>query len=134
MRRYLTIVIFILIALLTYGCANPAANKPKATVANAEPEKDSTKPAGAERLVISPENSKVEFVAAKVTRSHNGSFKQFTGAIDLVKNSVEDSRVTIDIEAGSVVTDEDAPYQASEDARLLRRGQVSESDFHLDED
>jgi polyisoprenoid-binding protein YceI len=107
MRRYLTIVIFILIALLTYGCANPAANKPKATVANAQPEKDSTKPAAAERLVISPENSKVEFVAAKVTRSHNGSFKQFAGAIDLVKNSVEGSRVSIDIEAGSVVTDED---------------------------
>lgn len=107
MQRYLTIVIVILSALLTYGCANPAANKPKATVANAEPERDSTKPAVAERLVISPENSKVEFVAAKVTRSHNGSFKQFTGAIDLVKNSVADSRVLIDIEAGSVVTDED---------------------------
>lgn len=107
MRRYLTIVIFVLIALLTFGCANPAANKPKATVANAEPEKDTTKPAAAERLVISPENSKVEFVAAKVTRSHNGSFKQFSGAIDLVNNSVESSRVAIEIETGSVVTDED---------------------------
>lgn len=107
MKRNVTIVILLLMALLTFGCANPAANKPKATVANAEPEKDSTKPAAAERLVISPENSKVEFVAAKVTRSHNGSFKQFTGAIDLIKNSVEDSRVTIEIEAGSVTTDED---------------------------
>ena len=107
MRRYLTIVLLILIALLTYGCANPAANKPKATVRNAEPEKGS-KPADGEVLTISPENSKVEFVAAKVTRSHNGSFKQFTGAINLVKNSVEDSRVTIEIEAASVVTDEDA--------------------------
>jgi polyisoprenoid-binding protein YceI len=107
MRHYLTTVILLLMALLTFGCANPAANKPKATVANAQPEQDSTKPAAAERLVISPENSKVEFVAAKVTRSHNGSFKQFAGAIDLVKNSVEGSRVSIDIEAGSVVTDED---------------------------
>ena len=108
MRRYPTMVIAIFIALLTYGCADPAANKPKATVANAAPEKDSTKPAAAEKLVISPENSKVEFVAAKVTRSHNGSFKQFTGAIDLVPNSLPDSRVTIDIQADSVVTDEDA--------------------------
>lgn len=108
MRRYLTIVIFILIALLTYGCANPAANKPKATVANAEPEKDSTKAADGEVLTISPENSKVEFVAAKVTRSHNGSFKQFTGAINLVNSAVEGSRVSIDIKTPSVVTDEDA--------------------------
>jgi polyisoprenoid-binding protein YceI len=108
MRHYLTVVILILIALLTFGCANPAANKPKATVANAAPESGSAKPAGAETLVISPENSKVEFVAAKVTRSHNGSFKQFAGTIDLVNNSVEGSRVTIDIETASVVTDEDA--------------------------
>ncbi len=108
MRNYLTITILILIALLTYSCANPAANKPKATIANAAPESRSTRPAGAETLVISPENSKVEFVAAKVTRSHNGSFKQFTGAIDLVKDNVEASRVTIDIQMNSVVTDEDA--------------------------
>jgi polyisoprenoid-binding protein YceI len=107
MRRYLTIGIVILIALLTYGCANPAANKPKATVANAEPEKTSTKPADGEVLTISAQNSKVEFVAAKVTRSHNGSFKQFGGAINLVGNSVQDSQVTIDIETASVVTDED---------------------------
>jgi polyisoprenoid-binding protein YceI len=107
MRRYLTTVIFILIALLTYGCANPAANKPKATVANAAPEKDSPKPAVAETLTISPENSKVEFVAAKVTRSHNGSFKQFTGVVNLVNSAVEGSRVTIDIETASVVTDEE---------------------------
>ena len=104
MRSYLTVVIVILIALLAYGCANPAANKPKATVANAAP--DSTKPADGEVLVISPENSKVEFVAAKVTRSHNASFKLFGGAINLVGSSVQDSRVTIDIDTASVVTDE----------------------------
>jgi|SRR5437773_1409129 len=106
MRSYLTIVI-ILFAALSYACANPAANKPKATVANAAPESGSAKPANAETLIISPENSKVEFIAAKVTRSHNGSFKQFTGAIDLVNNSVADSRVMIDIQMSSVVTDED---------------------------
>ena len=106
MRSYLTIVI-ILFAALSYACANPAANKPKATVANAAPESGSAKPANAETLIISPENSKVEFIAAKVTRSHNGSFKQFTGAIELVRNSVADSRVMIDIQMSSVVTDED---------------------------
>jgi polyisoprenoid-binding protein YceI len=106
MRHYLTLTIIAFASLLAYGCANPAANKPKATVANAAPESGSTKPAGAETLVISPENSKVEFVAAKVTRSHNGSFKQFTGAIDLVNNKVESSRVTIDIQTNSVLTDE----------------------------
>ena len=107
MRNYLAAALIVL-AALTYGCADPAANKTKATVTNAQSESNTSKPMGAERLVISPKNSKVEFVAAKVTRSHNGSFKQFAGTIDLVPNSIESSRVTIDIDTGSVVTDEDA--------------------------
>ena len=106
MRSYLTTLILMIIAALTYACANPAADKPKATVANSAPESNSAKPTGTEILVISPENSKVEFVAAKVTRSHQGSFKQFAGKIDLAPNSLPDSRVTIDIDTGSVVTDE----------------------------
>jgi len=106
MRNCLIALIIVLIALLTYGCANPAANKPKASVSDAAPESNSVKPANAETLLISPDNSNVEFVAAKVTRSHNGSFKQFAGAIDLVKNSVESSRVSIDIQTNSVLTDE----------------------------
>jgi polyisoprenoid-binding protein YceI len=107
MRGYLIVVLLIL-AALTYGCADPAANKTKATVGNAQTESNTSKPVGGEKLVISPENSKVEFVAAKVTRSHQGSFKQFAGAIDLIPNSIEASRVTIDLDTGSVVTDEDA--------------------------
>ncbi len=107
MRGYLTTVILILSALLTFGCANPAANKPKATVANAAPETIPTVLSGAETPhIISPENSKIEFVAAKVTRSHQGSFKQFAGTIDFVPKYWPDSRVTIDIDTGSIVTDE----------------------------
>ena len=94
------------VALLTFACADPAANKTKATVGNAAPESAATKPANAETLPITTENSKVEFVAAKVTRSHNGSFKKFSGTIDLVNNKPEGSRVSIDIEANSVETDE----------------------------
>ena len=108
MRSYLILLMVMILAALSFGCANPAANKPKATVGNAEPEKTATNIGATERLAITPENSKVEFVAAKVTRSHNGSFKRFAGTIDLVNSAVEGSRVTIDIEAGSIVTDEDA--------------------------
>src|ERR1043165_5449812 len=94
------------VALISVACADPAANKPKATVSDAAAETNSNKPAGAETLAISPDNSKVDFVAAKVTRSHNGSFKRFSGTIDLTNNKPEDSRVSIDIEANSVETDE----------------------------
>jgi polyisoprenoid-binding protein YceI len=98
----------IVVALIALGCANPAANKTQATVTEASQETNASKPAGAETLAISPDNSKVEFVGAKVTRSHNGSFKQFNGAIDLINSGIDQSRVTIDIDTASVVTDEDA--------------------------
>src|SRR5437016_13780402 len=107
MRHYLTAVLLTSFALLSYGCANPAANKPKASVGNAAPESNAAKPAGGETLAITPENSKVEFVAAKVTRSHNGSFKQFGGTIDLLNSDPAQSVVSITVDTASVVTDED---------------------------
>ena len=107
MRRYLLAVSLTSLALLIYGCANPAANKPKASIGNAAPESNTAKPGGGETLTITPENSKVEFVAAKVTRSHNGSFKQFSGTIDLLNSDPGQSIVSISIDTASVVTDED---------------------------
>ena len=107
MRSYLNLVILLIMAALSFSCANPAANKEKATVGAAQQESNSPKPAGTETLAISPENSKVEFVAAKVTRSHNGSFKQFAGQIELAPNNIPESRVAIDIETSSVVADDD---------------------------
>lgn len=108
MRKYFAVVMLVTAGLMAQGCAsNPADNKAKATVAEASPEAASTKPAGAETLPITPSNSKVEFVASKVTRTHNGSFKQFSGTIELASNAVEASRVTIDIDAASVMTDDD---------------------------
>src|SRR5205823_14099617 len=48
MARYLLIFTLSLIAILSFACANPAANKPKASVTNAAPETNAAKPAGAE--------------------------------------------------------------------------------------
>jgi polyisoprenoid-binding protein YceI len=106
MHRYIAMAALAGCATLTFACANPAANKTQANVSSATQE-STAKPAAAETLTITPENSKVEFVAAKVTRSHNGSFKKFSGTIDLVPNHLENSRVSIDIDTSSVVTDED---------------------------
>lgn len=89
--------------LLLAACADPAANKPKALVGNSAPENGRQ---GGETLTISPENSKLEFVASKVTRSHNGAFKQFSGTIDLLDSDPLKSVVSIMIDAASIVTDE----------------------------
>jgi len=91
------------VLLLIAACSDPAANKPKASVGTAAPENGKQ---GGEKLTITPENSKVEFVASKVTRSHNGSFKQFSGTIDLLNSDPAQSVVSISIDAGSITTDE----------------------------
>jgi polyisoprenoid-binding protein YceI len=106
MSRYLGTLSVFVFAASAFACANPATNKTQANVTSATQESNA-KPADAETLAITSENSKVEFVAAKITRSHNGSFKQFSGKIDLVPAHVENSRVSIDIDTASVVTDED---------------------------
>ena len=38
MRTYVSILLVSLFALLVFGCSDPAANKPKASVGNAAPE------------------------------------------------------------------------------------------------
>ena len=106
MRNYFA-VFTLAFAVSTAACANPADDKPHATVSEATQTPDATKTAGAETLAITPENSKIEFVGSKVTGSHNGSFKQFTGTIELAKEGVDKSRVTIDIDTNSIVTDTD---------------------------
>src|ERR1041385_6867704 len=102
----ITYLLILGVALISVACADPAANKPKASVSSAAPATNSSKPAGAETLAISPDNSKIDFVAAKVTRSHNGSFKRFTGTVDLLNSDPLQSVVSVAIETASVETDE----------------------------
>jgi polyisoprenoid-binding protein YceI len=106
MRKQLSSIVLSVVVLVTFACADPASDKPKATVGQAQPQSSAAKPAAVETLTISPENSKVEFAASKVTRSHQGSFKQFTGKIDLDPNNIPESRVTVDIDTASVETDD----------------------------
>jgi polyisoprenoid-binding protein YceI len=105
MRSYTLIAAVFLCALLTYACADPAANKTKATVGEATSEKTAPKQGG-ETLALSPANSNIDFVAAKVTRTHNGSFKLFTGSIDLLNSDPWQSVVSIVIETASIETDD----------------------------
>lgn len=104
MRKYFAIFMMTF-AVMTASCANPADNKPHATVSEATQTPDTAQTAGAETLAITPENSKIEFVGSKVTGSHTGGFKQFRGTIELAKEGVEKSRVTIDIDTDSIFTD-----------------------------
>jgi polyisoprenoid-binding protein YceI len=105
MRSWLSLIFLLMWAALA-ACSNPASDKPAAKVGEASPPASSPKSVATETLAITPENSKVEFTASKVTGSHNGSFKQFSGSVGLAADNVANSSVTVDIETASVVVDE----------------------------
>lgn len=106
---YLTMIFS---AVMLSACADPTANKPKATTtapSTASPTTSSQAPAAVKgtAIAITSENSKIEFTGSKVTGKHDGGFKKFTGTIDLVGDKAETSSVTIDIDMNSLFTDTD---------------------------
>ena len=99
-----SLVLFVLVVVSS--CADPASDKSKAVTREAAPVSAASPVVGAQKYLITPENSKIEFVGSKVTGSHNGSFERFSGSIDF-SGQIETSKVSISIETASVKTDAD---------------------------
>jgi len=102
-RSSLILKIFVALFLVS-SCANPASDKPAAVTNEAAPVTASSPAVQGERYVITPDSSEIKFIGSKVTGSHNGSFKKFTGTID-VSGQPETSRVSISIDTASLETD-----------------------------
>lgn len=105
------LIVSLLVVGLLVGCENPGAKVQSATV------EEPSEPAGAApeaaadvkdgpQLPITPENTKIEFVGAKVTRSHDGGFTKFAGTVD-VREPLEASIIKIEIETASLYSDEE---------------------------
>jgi polyisoprenoid-binding protein YceI len=104
MFRSSRVLTIFLPVLLVCACSNPASDKPRAVTNEAAPVAASSPVAQGQKYLITPENSKIEFIGSKVTGSHHGSFKKFSGEIDF-NGQPENSRVSIMIETNSVETD-----------------------------
>lgn len=105
MRSHLSIVV-VVAALGLAACDNePAAGKPRAEVASAAATQSAAPSAAAQKLPFSAKGSKVEFVGAKVTGKHDGSFGSFQGTVSLVEGSPQQSSVEVEVDMASVTTD-----------------------------
>jgi polyisoprenoid-binding protein YceI len=102
MRSSILLVVFLGLISLN-ACADPAADKSKAITGEAAQVASPAAQSG-QKYVITPQNSKIEFVGSKVTGSHNGSFGDFSGQIDHA-GTPEQSRVNISIKTESITTD-----------------------------
>lgn len=94
---------FASLALLT-GCANPADNKPAAEVTEAQ--EVAAPSAEAVAYTITPEST-LTFVGSKVTGSHDGGFKTFTGTISVPGEDLTQAQVAIEIDMNSTWSDND---------------------------
>ncbi len=103
MTRSTKTLTIVLPLLLIAACANPASDKPRAVTNEAAPV--ALAPAAGQKYLITPDNSKIEFVGSKVTGSHNGSFGKFSGTIDYA-GQPEKSRVSIMIDLDSLTADD----------------------------
>ena len=99
----LSLLLFFGVALGLQGCDNHAKDKSQASVS--APLAEGAQGAVTESCPIGPDNSKVEFVGAKISMKHNGSFGAFKGSIDLAGDKIESARVKVEIEMASVTTD-----------------------------
>ncbi len=97
----------VLAALTLASCKDPSKDTAKATVTEPARTAAAVEPPAAneETLPITSANSKIGFVASKVTGSHEGGFNTFSGALRLNPAKTEASHLDIDIEMGSVFTD-----------------------------
>ena len=92
-----------------FACDNdPGEGKEAAEVSTPSAEALSAPPAEVEgtAYTFSHDGSTIGFVGAKVTGKHEGSFKQFSGTVDLVDNDPTKSSVMVDVAAGSLEADD----------------------------
>jgi polyisoprenoid-binding protein YceI len=96
----------VLLSLACFGCdADPGKGKEKASVGSAKPVGSAVEAAtfGAWKI---EDSSTIAFTGSNVTTKHEGGFKTFTGGITLADGKVEGATVVIEIDMGSVFTDD----------------------------
>ena len=84
---------------------NPAKGKTQAAASEAVATAAASGPAT--KYTFSNAGSKIDFVGAKVTGKHDGSFQTFTGNVSLVDNNPEKSSVSTEIDVASLKSDQE---------------------------
>jgi polyisoprenoid-binding protein YceI len=103
-RQSVTLAVFgVAAALIFTGCSDPADNVVKSGVSDAK--EAAVTPSSAKQYVINPDSA-IGFVGSKVTGSHAGGFKQFSGTLYVADGKLADSS-TIEIDMTSTWSDSD---------------------------
>lgn len=101
-------IVLVALAVTLTGCKDPGAEATPAKVETPPAKQADTEPGAptGASLAINPSNSKIEFVGAKVTASHDGGFTDFAGTVDLGE-PIEKSRIQVTIQTASLYADKE---------------------------
>jgi polyisoprenoid-binding protein YceI len=116
------------VALALAACDN-SPSKGKAQATAAEPVAVAAPAEAGVKYAFSNVDSKLEFVGAKVTRKHDGSFQTFSGNVNLVDNDPVKSSVTVTVDVGSLKTDEEKLTGHLKTPDLLDVGKFPQATF-----
>jgi polyisoprenoid-binding protein YceI len=98
-----------LAGVLALGCNNPGKDKPKAEVAEAvqaPAAAPNAEAAGSVTYKFGPPDSKLDYVGAKVTKKHDGSFGSFSGTIQVPEGNPEKGTVNAEIDVTTITSDD----------------------------
>ncbi|HEY0464099.1 MAG TPA: YceI family protein, partial [Polyangiaceae bacterium] len=100
-------LLIVSVGCLAWACnTDPAKGKTQATVTSATAPVTAAGPAaGAVSYAFSNDGSTLEFVGAKVSAKHEGSFKAFRGTIGVVGGDPTKSTVNVEIDIASLSID-----------------------------
>jgi polyisoprenoid-binding protein YceI len=119
------------VALL--ACTDAAPAPPAAEVSEAAPARGaaalSGPRGGEERLAITPSNTRIEWIAAKLHVKEEGSFTRFAGEVRLDPARLERSEVEVTIETASLWADPDRLADHLRDSDFLDAEQFPEAHF-----
>lgn len=104
-QRNLAGLLTVAAALLLAGCSNPADNVTEASV-NEAGEAPTETVAGAKAFTFAPA-SKIEFTGSKVTGSHDGGFRTFSGKLMVADGELVAPGSRIEIDMNSLWSDTD---------------------------
>ncbi len=102
MKTNIASLIAITSLAVAVGCSkNPAENVPAAEVKTASNAAPALVPMIAKTYAFGPETSAIDFVGSKVTGSHKGGFKKFTGELNVIEGRLvpAGNKVVIDMDS-----------------------------------
>ncbi|HUP47199.1 MAG TPA: YceI family protein [Thermoanaerobaculia bacterium] len=100
-----SIMVLALSIVVAGGCRSEVDQKPAAEVTETSAATTATRPPGADASRVIREKSSIDWVGAKVTRDHDGTFHEFDGWIEYAAG--RPSRIAFDIDLTSVESDEE---------------------------